>query len=184
MTIEIRQAGPQDAEGIAFVGKQSFTETFLPAFVSEKDCIDYVNHTYSTQRVAASLSNPGNQYFIALVNGMIAGFVKNKPGSRNENVLCEAPIQLQRIYVLPEFISKGIGQRLLSKALENAYRCGGQTLWLAVYVHNNRAIDFYLRHGFEITGDHFYTIGTQEFHFYILSKPVLMEACPDISVNS
>jgi diamine N-acetyltransferase len=46
------------------------------------------------------------------------------------------------------------------------------TLWLDVLHENKRAIGFYRKHGFAVTGEDGYTIGSQTFRF------VLMTACP------
>lgn len=169
MQLDVRKAGPADARHIAMIGRQSFTQTFLPHFNLEKDCHDYVSKTYSDERVTQSVAKKTNLYFIGTVNGSPAGFVKLKPGSGHSSITAENVTELQRIYVAGEYIGSGIGQLLLDKAME---ACSGEepiTLWLAVYKNNLRAIRFYEKNNFMKAGNHKFTIGTQEFDFNIMA---------------
>lgn len=164
-----RKATPADAKHIAAIGRQSFTDTFLPHFNLEKDCRDYVAKTYSDERVTLSLAKKSNQYFVGTVDGMPAGFVKLKPGSRHSSLAASNVTELQRIYLSAEYIGTGIGQLLLDKVLEACMSEQPITLWLAVYRNNFRAIRFYEKNGFKKAGDHKYTIGSQEFDFDIMA---------------
>jgi diamine N-acetyltransferase len=72
----------------------------------------------------------------------------------------EDAAQLQKIYVLAEFVGERIGEALLRQGLPEARR-RAPTLWLDVLHENKRAIGFYKKHGFAVTGEDTYTIGSQ-----------------------
>ena len=54
---------------------------------------------------------------------------------------------IEGLFVLPDFWNKGIGTELL-----NCASSGKNELYLQVYADNERAIGFYRKNGFEITG--------------------------------
>ena len=59
--------------------------------------------------------------------------------------------QINQIAVLPEFRKKGIASALLITAFKNMAEHEVFNCTLEVRVHNESAIKFYLKHGFEIT---------------------------------
>ena len=77
--------------------------------------------------------------------------------------------QLQKIYVLNEFLGERVGEALLRQVLPEAKR-RAPTLWLDVLHENERAISFYRKHGFAVTGEDTYRIGSQTFLFDLMGK--------------
>lgn len=66
--------------------------------------------------------------------------------------------QIVELYVEPFFQNQGIGSKLVNYAVE-LWNC--DFLW--VLEKNTKAIQFYQRHGFEITGEKQYEEGTTEY---------------------
>jgi ribosomal protein S18 acetylase RimI-like enzyme len=69
-------------------------------------------------------------------------------------------LELKRLYVLKEYHSKGVAQKLMvffiAYALQNKY----QLVWLGVWEHNLRAQKFYTKYGFVNSGfTHDFPIG-------------------------
>ena len=169
MNLSIRRpATPADAEAIAMIGRQSFTDTFGVLFIHREDMIDYVDKTYSKQRVETSLQRSSNIYFLGLVDDQPAGFAKLKINSSHPVINKPRQCELQRIYVLKEFHGCGIAQNLMSAIIDEAKKTDAQSLWLDVHIHNERAKKFYNRNGFLNAGDHRFTIGSQEFLYYVM----------------
>ena len=54
---------------------------------------------------------------------------------------------IEGLFVLPEFWGKGIGTELLNSAT-----IGKDEIFLQVYADNERAVNFYRKNGFEISG--------------------------------
>ncbi|MBQ4437527.1 GNAT family N-acetyltransferase [bacterium] len=54
---------------------------------------------------------------------------------------------IEGLFVLPEFWGRGIGTELLNSAMS-----GKDELFLQVYANNERAVRFYKKNGFEISG--------------------------------
>jgi ribosomal protein S18 acetylase RimI-like enzyme len=71
------------------------------------------------------------------------------------------PLELNRLYVDPRWHGGGVAHALMTHAIEFAQQRGAQTLYLAVWKHNHRAIAFYAKHGFEQVGSAPFRLGTE-----------------------
>ena len=68
-------------------------------------------------------------------------------------------LEIERIYVLKEFLGKTIGQLLLEHAFQIAREKGNENVWLGVWEENKRAIRFYQKNGFEEFDKHIFMLG-------------------------
>lgn len=64
------------------------------------------------------------------------------------------PLQLWQLYVIPAFHGSGVAAQLIVAALAHARGRKHDVIWLGVSEHNDRAIAFYRKHGFESLGLH------------------------------
>ena len=169
-TTEIRLAKKEDAPFIALLGRITFTETFGHFFRDEQDLIDYYNLTFSVQKIEAGIEKPNNVFWIAFVNRLPVGYAKLKLHSPSEFIESTSVCQLQKIYVLKDFLSMKIGFELQNSLLEKAKELTFDHVWLSVLNSNERAIDFYKKGGFEEIGNHDFQIGKENFEFIALNK--------------
>ena len=169
-TIEIRLAKKEDAPFIALLGRTTFTETFGHFFRDQQDLIDYYNVTFSVQKIEAGIEKPNNVFWIAFVNRLPVGYAKLKLHSNSEFVESKDVCQLQKIYVLKDFLSMKIGFRLQDLLLKKAKELNFNNVWLSVLHSNERAINFYRKGGFEKIGNHDFQIGKENFEFIAMNK--------------
>jgi ribosomal protein S18 acetylase RimI-like enzyme len=171
MSIKIIKANINDAEKISFIGKISFTDAFGQVF--EKNNLDsYLQFVYKPEKVAVSIRKENNVYFLAIADNKPVGFAKVKKFSLNEDIQSGAQMQLQKIYVLPEYHSSGAGTALLNEVLNLANEINPDYIWLDVYEGNKKAIQFYERNGFTKGSSCQLGIGAQSFEFYMMMLPV------------
>lgn len=173
--IEIRRAVKGDAKFIALLGRITFTETFGHLFRDRQDIQDYCSQTFSVEKIENSLIKPENIYWIACADKLPVGYAKLKLEGASEFIVSTRVCQLQKIYVLKDFLSMKIGfklqELLLVKAIENA--C--DTIWLSVLDSNKRAIHFYKNNGFATIGKHDFQIGKEHFDFIVMSKSLALK---------
>ncbi|MBL7738285.1 MAG: GNAT family N-acetyltransferase [Chitinophagaceae bacterium] len=172
MSIAVIKANVTYAAVIASIGKKSFRDAFGNLFNSKEELFEYLEHTYDPVKLAKSLRKDSNVYFLALKHGAPAGFAKVKLHSLNEHIESIAQMELQKIYVLPEYQGKGAGAALMEEVKRFVHDIHPDHLWLDTYISNERAIRFYEKNGFEKIGKDFFTIGTQTFYYYIMGMPV------------
>ena len=142
----IREARPEDAKAMGKIYRQSWLATYpnKEAGITFQDieAMD-MDSEEATQKRAESLANvDGKSFrFVGEIDGELIG-------------LCGIELHpeygyLRSIYVLPEYVSQGVGSALMSKALETMAECPEIILGVAAY--NYRAIRFYERAGFRKT---------------------------------
>ena len=132
--------------------------------------IDYYNLTFSVQKIEAGIEKPNNIFWIAFANRLPVGYAKLKLNSQSEFVESQAVCQLQKIYVLKDFLSMKIGLGLQDALLKKAKELNFDNVWLSVLDSNERAINFYKKAGFEEIGNHDFQIGKENFEFVAMGK--------------
>jgi ribosomal protein S18 acetylase RimI-like enzyme len=58
-------------------------------------------------------------------------------------------MEIARIYSMTNMIGKGVGKALMQASIDLAKEKGKEVIWLGVWEKNQRAIDFYIKWGFE-----------------------------------
>ncbi len=167
---EIRIATVADAAHISALGRITFSETFGHLFRDKQDLLHYVETTFSVPKITRGLHKSSNIFWIASVDEKPIGYAKLKLDSPTEFVDVTSICQLQKIYVLKEFLSLKIGLELQEQLLAKAKALSYEYIWLSVLNSNDRAIRFYKKSGFELIGNHDFTIGQEHFDFFAMGK--------------
>ncbi len=168
--IEIRLANTDDAEFITLLARVTFTETFGHFFRDRQDLIDYYDLTFSVGKIEKSIAKQNNIYWISFVNRLPVGYAKLKLNSSSKFIESKNICQLQKIYVLKNYLSMGIGFKLQNRLFEKAKEEKNERIWLSVLNSNERAKKFYLKNGFKKIGDHDFQIGKENFEFIAMEK--------------
>ena len=169
-SIEIRLAKKEDAQFIALLGRITFTETFGHFFRDKQDLLNYYDATFSVEKIETGIAKPENVFWIAFVNRLPVGYAKLKLHCRSQFIDSDNICQLQKIYVLKDYLSMKIGFQLQTVLLDKAKELNFNAIWLSVLGSNERAINFYKRNGFEKIGDHDFHIGKESFEFIAMKK--------------
>ncbi|TYP98091.1 ribosomal protein S18 acetylase RimI-like enzyme [Tenacibaculum adriaticum] len=171
--MKIREATFEDAEVISLLARVTFDETFGHLFKDRQDLLDYFDRTFSVQKLRNSIASKNNKFWLAFVNELPVGYAKLKVHSLSEFILQKERVsQLQKIYVLKDFLSKKIGFQLQETLLSKAKELNSKIIWLSVLHTNERAINFYLKNGFSSVGKHIFSIGKEDFEFVAMGKPL------------
>lgn len=172
--ITVRRAEVGDAAIVALLGRLTFRETFAHLYAQHEDELSaYLDHTFSVAKITSSLSKSQNRYWLAFFDDLPVGYAKLK--YRSANALIEEPSsgQLQKIYVLSEFIAHRIGHALIEVCMNWAVAADAKTMWLTVLDTNDRAIRFYERQGWNRIGKSKFSIGTQDFSFLVMATQIV-----------
>ena len=168
--IEIKQATPKEAQTVALLGRLTFSGAFAPLFENQDDLNTYLETTFSVAKILRSFQKAENIFYLAYVNDLPVGYAKLKLNSTFDFSTNTKGSQLQKLYVLQDFLSMKIGSKLQSKMIQKSKDSGAETIWLSVYKGNEKAIRFYLKNDFHSIGEHDFQIGSQNFEFLAMEK--------------
>lgn len=159
--IVIRKAGTQDLKQLQEISTETFVQTF--AEVNTKEDMDkYLAERLSLTQLSAELNDPGSNFYFALLNDQVIGYLKTNTGAAQTELKEADGLEVERIYVLKEFKGKNIGPLLLDKAIAIAHDQKVAYIWLGVWEENYRAIRFYEKNGFRVFDKHIFRLGNDE----------------------
>lgn len=140
---KIRPAGPDDIPLIRSIAEKAFRETYM--YILSPEQIDFMMEwMYSEESLRRQMQEEGNAFFLYEDKG----YVSIRPdGYRQDRSL----FHLEKLYVPQQYQRKGIGRKLLWKAIAYAkmYSVGVPIVELNVN-RNNPAVGFYEKNGFSI----------------------------------
>ena len=169
-----RKAELADAEQLAEFGARSFVDSY--AHVMDRAELEaYVGEHYTPDRMRAEIDDADAACFLAL-DPEIVGFAQVRAGNRPECEMPSAtPAELRRIYVERSRHGRGVAAKLLGMVQAEARLRGCDTLWLAVWEINDRAISFYRKSGFSMAGRQGFPIGNEVQTDHVMAKTLADE---------
>ncbi len=124
----------------------------------------------SPATLKTEIDEPYSTFYFAEENSKPLGFVKLRTQPIPEELTNEQVIEIERLYVLTSHHGKKIGAQLMSHCIQLAQNSGCNYIWLAVWEHNQKAIHFYEKWGFEKFGAKIFVLGTDEQTDFMMKK--------------
>lgn len=159
--MEIREVTPEDMAQLQEIGRRTFFETYS-SVNTEENMTNYLAENLSIDKLMSEFSDKNTEFYFALMNERIVGFLKLNSGEAQTEPNQENSLEIERIYVLSEFQGKGVGQFLFEKTVELANKRKLDYVWLGVWEQNSKAIGFYKKNGFVEFGKHLFILGNDE----------------------
>jgi diamine N-acetyltransferase len=169
--ISIKRATVSDTQTISFLGKKTFTETFAGLFKQE-ELKKYLDDTFNVGKLENSLVKNGNIFGILYYLDDPVGYYKVKIGMYNDHSINDNYVQLQKIYILHDYLHLKLGKKMLENILSLKEIRDCKMIWLVVLNTNYRAIKFYENNGFEKLKKTWYTIGLQKLEYELMTKSI------------
>lgn len=157
-SITIRVASADDVEAIISLGIRTFRDTFDEVNTAE-NMMMYLNNTFTVKRISEEIAEPQSAFFLAEQESEIIGYARVRNSEKPDSVGDGKAIEIERLYADKKFLGKRVGYLLMSECLQYARDNAAKWVWLGVWEHNERAIAFYKRWGFEKFGDHVFMLG-------------------------
>ena len=156
--ISIRRATKKDASVLSNIGSVTFTQSYASIILAgELTC--YTRHSFSVEQLMSELSVSDIVYLLATFETIPCGYSKLEPTIPPPPIHFQNPVELVRLYVLPECVGQQIGTKLIEESLGAALDRGFCSCWLRVWRGNDRAIKFYHNRGFREIGSEPYYVG-------------------------
>lgn len=171
MTDEIKRCTLEDLAELQKISIETFSDTFLDQNEAQ-NLQDYLNKAYNSDQLKRELENPSSEFYFLYDGTELAGYLKINTDQAQTETIQENALEVERIYIKSNFKRKGLGKKLIYKALELAEEYQKTTIWLGVWEENLGAIVFYQNLGFVQTGAHSFFMGDDEQVDYIMTKRI------------
>lgn len=158
MPVTIRRAVESDAGPLAQLAELTFRQAFATDN-SDADMSLHCETSFGTKIQRAEILDANTVFVLAVSEGAMIGFGQLRLSSPKDCVPGDVPAELYRIYVLSDWHGSGAAQSIMSAALDVAVANGSDAVWLGVWEHNDKAINFYRKHGFGVVGEHEFRLG-------------------------
>jgi putative acetyltransferase len=135
--VNVRQIQIQDNEELA-----NIIRVVLEEFGGKRPGTAY--YDYETDHMFEAYQNDRERYFVAVLNGKVAGGCGIKRLKGGDMETCE----IQKLYILSHTRGLGIGKLLVEKCLEFAKSASYKTCYLETFPNMHVAISLYLKYGF------------------------------------
>lgn len=140
----IRKATKEDASRIAEIEIFNYRMNFYPIFKNDEYYFDELQVADEIENLRTNPDILANIYVYD--DGAVKGFMRIDGK------------EVKKLFVEPVLQGQGIGAKLLDYAIQNL-----SVTFLWALEKNTKAISFYERHGFSVTGDKKYEEGTTEY---------------------
>lgn len=168
--IEIKQTKETDTEVLALLGRLTWAESHGQYIDDKNNLSKYLDENFSVSKTNQGINNPKLLFYIVYSDDLPVGYAKLAVNAKQENIVSQNNVQLERMFILNDFIPLKIGQQLLTYVEEQAKALQLDTMWLSVYVKNNRAIRFYEKNDYKNVGELNFTVSGQSYVNIVFSK--------------
>jgi ribosomal protein S18 acetylase RimI-like enzyme len=147
-----------------------FNETFAPTN-SPESMRSYMDQAFTIEQCVKEFKEPMAHTMVAIDQDKIIGYFRIRRNQEADQWLGSNNLELQRFYLHPDFQGKGIAQDMMQMVYHHCAQC--EWIWLGVWEHNPRAIQFYLKCGFERFADHNFKMGDELQTDWLMRKRIV-----------
>jgi ribosomal protein S18 acetylase RimI-like enzyme len=167
--IQIVEVSLSDLHLLQDISRRTFHDSFAALNTAENMKLHLDNH-FTKEKLAAEILNRDSKFFFAIHQGTPVGYIKINQADAQTVLPNDQAVEIERIYVDQLFKGTGIGKIFISKAVTLANASGSKYLWLGVWEHNEPAIRFYEKNGFEKFSKHIFKLGDDEQTDLLMKK--------------
>lgn len=169
--ISVRVADHADADALSHIAGVTFTLA-CPPHTDQRDIDRHVAAALSPASFRRDVAHPDHTFLMAEAEaGEVVGYAMLVWGEPAPDGPSGAhPVELRRIYVAADHHGTDAAPALMAQAMHMAGERGHDVMWLGTNQLNERAIRFYEKCGFVITGHKTFTVGESVEDDFVMSR--------------
>lgn len=156
--ITIEKVKESELKLLVEISKKTFYESFFDQN-TEEDMSSFLSKSFSIDQLTKEINTPDSHFYFARINNDIVGYLKLNFGNAQTELQDNQALEIERIYVLHAFQGQKVGQAMFEKSLKMAKEKNLKYIWLGVWEHNLKAIQFYTKLGFVAFNKHQFKLG-------------------------
>ncbi len=157
--LQIKIATIKDAQIISNISKQTFYEAFhLQNTKADMDL--FLASHFNVLDTVEELQNINNVFYLVYNNEQLCAYAKVVDVNNPKELPDYHTLRISRIYVINQFIGKGVGKLLMQTCIHKASSLKKDIVWLGVWEQNTNAINFYKHYGFQQFATEIFMLGT------------------------
>lgn len=169
--ITLRLAKTEDAELIADMSRKTFYDSFA-AYNTKENMDKFLSEQFTKDALIKEVNAQNDIFLLAYSEKIPVGYVRLRENNIPPSLGTDRAIEIARIYAVQDSIGKGVGSAMMRKCIDIALEKNCNTLWLGVWEHNQKAIDFYIRWGFEKFDEHDFILGNDVQKDWLMKKVI------------
>lgn len=164
---QIRISNINDVDLLCEIGSKTFIETYRHQNTPE-DLKKYLEEKFNKKQISEEILTPKTIFLLVELENEVIGYAKMRVN------LVENPdtksLEIERIYISKDYHGQKYGAMLMQKCIDVAIENNYESIWLGVWEHNPKAINFYQKWGFEIFGEHIFQLGDDAQTDFLMKK--------------
>ncbi|WP_205781347.1 GNAT family N-acetyltransferase [Planctomonas deserti] len=170
----IHRATPDEAPEVARLAELTFALACPPG--TAPTAIErFIADNLTEVHFRRYLADENRQVILATDDGRPVGYTMLVHGEPADDDVAVAislrpSVELSKVYVLQTHHGVGVAGALMDATLDAAREGGAVGVWLGVNKHNERAIRFYRKSGFEVVGSKTFLVGPELHHDHVLER--------------
>jgi diamine N-acetyltransferase len=165
--MNIRIASEADIDLLQEIGAKTFIETYGQQNTPE-NLHNYLQEKFNKEQILNEINTPKTIFLLVELKNEIIGYAKMRIN------LVENPdtksLEIERIYISKNYHGQKFGAMLMQKCIDVAIENNYESIWLGVWEHNPKAINFYQKWGFEVFGTHIFQLGDDAQTDFLMKK--------------
>lgn len=172
MPLVFRECAIDDLVTLQELSCKTFSDTF-GHMNTPSNMKAYLEKAFNIDKLRDELSNSNSAFYFLYADEKLSGYLKLNEYKAQTDIYDPKSLEIERIYVVKECQGKGLGSFLISKAVDIAITRKKSYIWLGVWEKNHKAVLFYKKHGFYVTGKHPFIMGEEEQTDFIMRKDLI-----------
>jgi len=159
--VTFQRIGVSEIDQLRAIAIRTFTHSYAH-LNTPANFEHYVNKAFAKHQLYEELRNVESFFYLLNYGATTAGYLKLNIGESQTEMMGQAYMEIERLYLEVAYQRRGIGQTMIEFALDKAKSLDKTKVWLGVWDQNPRAIRFYEKMGFQKTGSHIFTFGAED----------------------
>lgn len=169
MTLNFNKCTTEDFSTLQEISFETYTDTF-GEFNTPENMKAYLDGAYNKEKLISEIQTKDSTFYFLYDQNQLVGYLKLNQNQAQTEDISKNALEIERLYVRPDFKRRGYGRKLMEFAIQEAKNSEKELVWLGVWEHNEPAKAFYQSMGYQQQGSHSFFMGDDEQTDYIMVK--------------